>query len=320
MRVVISSGHGAKIPGAIGPDPWGLDEHAEAVRVVDRTAEFLRAAGVDVTTYEDTVSTTQSANLDRIVAFHNSKQRDLDVSVHFNAYEATTSKKMGVECLYVSQSKLSADVSKAISSVTNLPDRGPKKRTDLAFLNGTEEPAILVETLFCDAKPDCDSYRANFDAICQALAGAISGETIEPPVPIPPEPGQVHFQGPCSWFGGPDDTGVSSNEGLAFLYNYSDAPHLFLPEQPTGTTGLARRLNPNLFYFACRFDYAVTSKTMLANPSLQGVVRAGGKEFRAWPADWGPHEDTGRAADLSPGLMAALDLDTDDEVEILYPA
>jgi len=320
MRVVISSGHGKKIPGAIGPKPWGLDEHAEAVRVVDRTAEFLRAAGVDVTTYEDTVSTTQNENLDRIVAFHNSKTRDLDVSVHFNAYEPTTSKKMGTECLYVSQMDLSADVADAISTAAGLPDRGPKKRTDLAFLNGTEEPAILVETLFCDAKPDCDSYRQNFDAICQALAAAISGEAIEPPVPKPPEPGQVRFEGKCSWFGGPDDTGVSSSEGLAFLYNYSDAPHLFLPEQPDGTTGLARRLNPDIFYVACRWDYAVTPKTQLANPSLQAVVRAGGKEFRAWPADWGPHSDTSRAADISPGLMAALGLSTDDSVEVIYPA
>jgi hypothetical protein len=37
-------------------------------------------------------------------------------------------------------------------------------------------------------------------------------------------------------------------------------------------------------------------------------------------ADWGPHEDTDRVADLSPALMEALDLTTDDEVEIIYPA
>ena len=28
------------------------------------------------------------------------------------------------------------------------------------------------------------------------------------------------------------------------------APHLFLPYQPAGTTGLARRLNPNVHYIA----------------------------------------------------------------------
>ena len=36
----------------------------------------------------------------------------------------------------------------------------------------------------------------------------------------------------------------------------------------------------------------------------------------ALPADWGPNEKTGRVADLSPGLMEALGIDTDDEVEV----
>jgi hypothetical protein len=45
-----------------------------------------------------------------------------------------------------------------------------------------------------------------------------------------------------------------------------------------------------------------------------------GEKFLAWPADWGPHEDTGRAADISPGLMEALDIVTDDEIEVIYPA
>jgi N-acetylmuramoyl-L-alanine amidase len=325
MHVVMSSGHGTKIRGAAGPEPWGLDEVDEAIRVVTRTADYLRSAGIEVTTYTDTVSKSQDENLNRIVDFHNSKVRDLDVSVHFNAYDITTTKKMGTECLYVSQEDLSADVAATIAAATNLPNRGAKYRGDLYFLNNTSQPAILVEVVFCDAKPDCDSYRANFEKICRGLAETICGETVEPPGPEPeplPE-GQFYARGTCSWFGGPDDTGVSASEGLAFFYEYSDAPHLFLPQQPSGTTGLARRLNPDLFYVACRWDYDEISKTELANPSVQAIVRnvKTGKEFRAWPSDWGPHEEqTGRVADLSPGLMAALDLDTDDVVEVIYPA
>ena len=46
-----------------------------------------------------------------------------------------------------------------------------------------------------------------------------------------------------------------------------------------------------------------------------GIIRL------AHPADWGPHEEqTGRAADLSPGLMENLGIDTDDDVEVIYPA
>lgn len=129
----------------------------------------------------------------------------------------------------------------------------------------------------------------------------------------------AHFKGPCSWFGGPDDDGVDPDEGLAFFYEYDDAPHLFLDEQPPGTTGLARRLNPDMFYVACRWDYSVTPKEMLRDRTKKCLVTAGGETVEAWPADWGPHVDTGRAADLSQGLMDYLNLDTDDEVEVIYP-
>src|SRR5215472_18651795 len=134
-------------------------------------------------------------------------------------------------------------------------------------------------------------------------------------------------KGKVSWFGGPNDQGVSPSEGLAFIYSYDTAPYLFLPQQPKGTTGLARRLDPEVYYVACRWDYAKTPKTMLAGTWQQhggtyapyALVRAGDKHFPAWPSDWGPHSTTGRVADISPGLMAALGIKTDDEVEVIYP-
>jgi N-acetylmuramoyl-L-alanine amidase len=316
MKIVISSGHGKYIRGASGI----IDEVDEARRVVDRVAEYLREGGVDVKVFHDNTSTTQDQNLHTIVAYHNTQQRDLDVSVHFNCYE-TTSKPMGCEVLYVTQDELAEEVSAAIADAGGLIDRGEKYRGDLYFLNNTEQPAILIETCFVDSSADVEAYEQNFEVICEAIAAAISGEEL---VPIPPEPeppeGVFRVIGKCSSFGGPEDTGVSASEGLAFIYNYDDAPHLFLPQQPEGTTGLARRLNPGIFYVACRWPYDEYPKGMLANSSLQALVRAGDREFLAWPADWGPHEDTGRVADLSPGLMEALGLTTDDQVEVIYPA
>ena len=44
-----------------------------------------------------------------------------------------------------------------------------------------------------------------------------------------------------------------------------------------------------------------------------------GIALTAFPADWGPHEKTGRVADLSPGLMADLGIETDDQVEVVFP-
>jgi hypothetical protein len=200
-------------------------------------------------------------------------------------------------------------------------DRGPKQRSDLYFLNQTEEPAVLAEICFVDSVADTDAYADRFEGLCRAIAVALAGTDIEVSPDLEPRI-LVGFSGKCSWFGGPDDTGVDADEGLAFIYDYDTAPDLFLDEQPPGTTGLARRLDPEAFYIACRWDYDLTPKEMLADQNKLAIVRAKktGKTFLAHPADWGPHQDTGRAADLSPGLLDALGLSTDDEVVVIYPS
>ena len=125
--------------------------------------------------------------------------------------------------------------------------------------------------------------------------------------------------GKVSWFGGPDDMGVSSDEGLAFIYDVDMKPQLFLDYQPEGTTGLARRLNPEVHYVACRWDYDETSKEELLNIICFIYAPTTRRGFLAYPADWGPHESTYRIADVSPGLMDMLGIETDDEVEVYYP-
>src|SRR5262245_66397018 len=103
---------------------------------MERVADFLNELDVDVITYTDTVSTSQGENLDRIVAFHNSQgKHELDCSLHFNAYQITETKKMGCECLFVTQEDLSADVAAALAHATGLPNRGAKYRRDLAFVS-----------------------------------------------------------------------------------------------------------------------------------------------------------------------------------------
>jgi N-acetylmuramoyl-L-alanine amidase len=322
MKICISAGHAKDVRGAAGPSPWGLDEVNEARRVVTQVAKELEALGIDAPTYWDDISTSQNENLNRIVDWHNSQTRELDVSIHFNAYEVTTTKPMGCEVLYVSSTGqgIATDVVNEICTASGLKNRGPKKRTDLFFLNETEEPAVLVEVCFCDAKIDCDIYRAQFTAISAAIAAALSGEEVEPPEPVPPGPDEAlfHAKGRMSTFGGPTDTGVSPSEGLAFITSIEQAPHLFLPYQPTGTTGLARRLNTWVPYLACRWDYSTTSKELLRSGAM-ALVRANNMVMKAFPADWGPHQDTGRIADLSPGLADALGLDTDDECEVIFP-
>jgi hypothetical protein len=224
---------------------------------------------------------------------------------------------MGCEVLYVTQATLAAELSEAIAAVGFL-NRGAKRRDDLFFLNQTEMPAVLLEICFVDSEADAAIYRAQFEQICENLA-MVAGEPLEPEAPQ--EEAAFYARGGCSTFGGPDDIGVSPSEGLAFYDDVMQAPQLFLPYQPTGTTGLARRLNPYVHYVACRWNYDVTPKEMLRDGSV-ALVRVPGTDraMAAFPADWGPHEATDRVADLSPGLMADLGLDTDDEVEVIFPA
>lgn len=195
MKIAISSGHGKHIRGARGnPVPPQLDEVDEARKVVNRVHELWNANGVTAVKFHDDTSTTQSQNLNRIVSWHNQQTRDYDVSVHFNAY-SNTSKPMGDEVLYVTQSTLAADTARAISQAGGLINRGAKYRSDLAFLNGTAKPSILIETCFVDSTADSNAYRAKFEAICTRIAEVVGritiGDTtppVEPPIEPTPEP------------------------------------------------------------------------------------------------------------------------------------
>ena len=326
VKIVLSSGHGANVRGAEGL----IDEVDEARRVVDAVAKYLDDLGAEVVVYHDDVSTTQQENLDRIVDFHNSQApHELSISIHFNAFEPT-SKPMGCEVLYVTEDILAEDLSATMAAAAGFINRGPKFRDDLAFLNGTTEPAILAEICFVDSEADVALYEEHFDELCAAIASTLAGKDFDEEEAEQPQPPRVmevkvSFSGKCSHFGGPNDMGVSPSEDLAWWDDPADAtenPHLFLPNQPPGTSGLARRLDPSKPYIACRWDYDLTPKSMLADPTLRALVRnrKSGLQALAWPADWGPHQDTDRAADLSPGLMEALQLQTDDEVEVIYPA
>jgi len=308
MKFVISSGHAKYVQGA----SHYINEVDEARKVVEAVAEVLEDNGHEVITYHDNESTSQSENLDRIVDFHNAQgPRDLDISVHFNAYVPTEG-PMGTEVLYLTQETVATSVVNTLAAAGNFVNRGIKKRTDLAFLNGCDEPAILIEVCFVDSESDVANYKENFEEICEALGGLGSDEA----TPV----AHVKVSGKVSWFGGPDDTGVDADEGLAFIYEYDMAPQILLDEQPPGTTGLARRLDPNSPYVAIRWDYDVTPKTMLQNPQLLAkVTNADGDSVYAWPGDWGPHDSTGRVADVSSGIMDRLQLSTDDTVTVEYP-
>ena len=144
----------------------------EAIRVMNRVAELLKTRGVQVKTFTDSVSTSQNENLNRITEYHNSQNRELDISVHFNAYQFTP-EGMGTEVLFITQQTLAAELSAAIASV-GFKNRGAKKRTDLWFLNQTTMPSVLLEVCFVDSLADSDLYRERFEDVASAIVNVLA--------------------------------------------------------------------------------------------------------------------------------------------------
>ena len=125
----------------------------------------------------------------------------------------------------------------------------------------------------------------------------------------------ITVHGKCSEFGGPNDTGMTSTEGLA-LY-----PSSARSEAPPGiflNNGvLGHNLNPNALYCAMRWNPKTTPYSYLRKAKV-AVTASNGKTIEVSPVDWGPNENTGRVIDLSPGALAALGITTDDIVTATY--
>lgn len=185
MQVCLSSAHSLHVRGARGPSPWGLDEVDESRRVVDRVAQLLRSSGHTIHTFHDSQSKNVSTNLTTIVNWHNARDRQRDVSCHFNSFQPTDNAR-GVEVLHRSQQSLAAEVSRAMANAGGFVNRGAKLRTDLAFLNRVARPAILLEVCFVDSRADVESFNRNFDRLCRSIAEAITGLKLEAPTPPPP--------------------------------------------------------------------------------------------------------------------------------------
>ena len=172
-QINISSGHSINCQGASDI----INEVIEARKVVDRIYELSKAMGIEVYKFHDT-SSSSSQNLVNIANWHNQFKDGIDVSIHFNAYQHTSS-SMGTEVCYYSQSQLASKVSSAISKASGLKDRGGKERKELYVLKNTNKPMLLIEVCFCDSSYDVQKYKENFDNICLAIIQALTGKTTQ---------------------------------------------------------------------------------------------------------------------------------------------
>lgn len=119
--------------------------------------------------------------------------------------------------------------------------------------------------------------------------------------------------GKISEFGGPNDSGMAYDEGLAF-YEHSEAdlhPDLFLPRSKDLAQGVSKRLRTDAYYIAINVEPA--PRHIIQN-SLWGV------QFNSLTVigrlvDRGPSA-YGRLIDASPAILKFLGCKTDDLVEV----
>ncbi|XKK20211.1 N-acetylmuramoyl-L-alanine amidase [Bacillus sp. A17A.1] len=168
-RYSLHGGHNSIVQGA---NFGNRKEHVLDRQVKDAVAAKLRALGHTVYDDTDEVGTTQSQNLNNIIRKSNSHAVDLVISFHLNASDGNG---QGVEVLYYDQKDLAAKISTQLAKDIGWRDRGAKQRTDLAVLNGTKAPAILIELGFIDNESDMAKW--NVDKIANSIVFALTGQT-----------------------------------------------------------------------------------------------------------------------------------------------
>ena len=168
-RYSLHGGHNSIVQGA---NFGNRKEHVLDRQVKDAVAAKLRSLGHTVYDDTDEVGTTQSQNLNNIIRNSNSHAVDLVISFHLNASDGNG---QGVEVLYYDQKDLAAKISAQLAKDIGWRDRGAKQRTDLAVLNGTKAPAILIELGFIDNESDMAKW--NVDKIANSVVFALTGQT-----------------------------------------------------------------------------------------------------------------------------------------------
>ncbi|MCL2870773.1 MAG: N-acetylmuramoyl-L-alanine amidase [Coriobacteriia bacterium] len=179
-RYSVNAGHSAASPGTRG---HGLHEHIEARWATNRMIQRLNAMGNwagNSTSDAATASAVLTQQRDRARA-HNPH---IVISNHLNGFSNAAAR--GVEVLYrnAAMLPLARAVSAAIARELGIPNRGPRRRTDLFFLNSFPSNGILIEWAFMTNAADMAAWTAHrnraVDAVAQTIAVNTGGRVSAP--------------------------------------------------------------------------------------------------------------------------------------------
>lgn len=172
--ICLDAGHGATTPGKRSFDSR-LQEHEFNRAIVDRMKPILEKKGYKVIL---TAPTNADVPLNKRCDIANKGQADIFVSIHANAVGKTWNDANGWEVIVCELNGNSEALAKCFedeSAVLGLRNRGIKVNDNLAVLNGTRMPAVLVEHGFFTNKEECKTLlsgkfrKAAAAANCRAI-------------------------------------------------------------------------------------------------------------------------------------------------------
>jgi N-acetylmuramoyl-L-alanine amidase len=164
-KVCIDAGHGGKDAGAVNGKRY---EKNDTLKIALRLGKVLTANGLEVsyTRKEDVYNSPRKK-----AWIGNETGADFYISIHRNASTSVTAS--GVEILVCNSCQKKYEIAKQINTYLHdigFINRGIKLRNNLAVLNGTNMPALLIEVGFISNKVDNELLDSNFYEVVNAIA------------------------------------------------------------------------------------------------------------------------------------------------------
>ena len=180
MKLLLISGHGAGDPGATSSIGGVAYRESDQTRRVTAALQAALTAYCDVTVYPTDRNAFEDHKKGTLAAVAQFSRYDYVLEVHFNAVKAGAAdgKTKGVEC-YVTTPEEKTDVEAAVCAAVaacGLANRGVKRKnwSVIADARRAGVSAALLEVCFIDDPDDMAVYNSKFQAIVDAIAGAIA--------------------------------------------------------------------------------------------------------------------------------------------------
>lgn len=177
MKYGIDIGHNCP------PDTGAVNGYEDKLNkeLGNRVAVGLASLGQSVVIVNPRKAYSVNDSLRQRCAIANNANIDRYISFHFNAFNG---KAKGCEVYYASNAgyKIAQPVLEEICKLTvgskQLFKRGVKKTSYFQVLNGTDAPAILIETCFCDNPLDMEIYQSiGVNAVAAAIVRGLTGQS-----------------------------------------------------------------------------------------------------------------------------------------------